>query len=167
MGWLSLTPTREIEVLFADAYRAGGQMIVFNRSDLGRLNSVGAAHQAGIRFAVEAGSVAQSYVAKTFPNGVQKSFSDTKDMIAALERHDVDYVVQDAAAIWFYTLVADSMHKYLLAFYRFLTHESIAWAVRRGNVTLHRELNDSLRQWRERGELQEMVNRRIPVRIEL
>jgi ABC-type amino acid transport substrate-binding protein len=167
MAGMSVTPTRERVALFTDPYMSGGQMIVFNRSELGRLNSVGAAHQAGVRFAVETGSIAEEYVSETFANGVRVPFSDTEDMILALENNDVDYVVQDAAAIWFYTLGADPKHKQLLAFYRYLTHEPVAWAVHRGNVTLQRELNGVLKEWKESGELQRMLIERIPIRAEL
>lgn len=167
MAGVSVTPTRERMALFTDPYMSGGQMIVFNRSELGRLNSIGAAHQAGVRFAIEVGSVAEEYVSQTFANAVRVPFSDTAEMILALENNEVDYVVQDAAAIWFYTLGADPKHKQLLAFYRYLTHEPVAWAVRRGDVTLQQELNGALKEWRENGDLQRMLIERIPVRAEL
>lgn len=167
MAGLSVTPARQEQVRFTNPYMSGGQMIVFNRKDLGRLNSVGAAMQSGVRFAVEGGSVGEVYVKKTFANGDVLSYTDTAEMVSALEHGSVDYMVQDAAAIWFYTLGATQKHKELLAFYRYLTHEPVAWAVQRNDVTLEQELNAALQQLQADGELMPMINNRIPVRAEL
>ncbi len=166
MAGLSVTERRARRILFAEPYMQSGQMLMFRRSDLGTLNSTGAARQLGRPFAVQASSTGESFVLREFPAARIFRFDDTAAMVAALDRGDVDYLVQDAPAIWYYSLrqQGDDNH---LAFYRYLTHEQLAWAVSRGDTSLAQELNQALAGLRSDGTLQRLINTWMPVRTAL
>ena len=167
MAGMSITERRQQRVLFTEPYMQAGQMLMFRRSDLGKLNSTGAAHREGRRFAVQRGSTGSQYVFREFPNATLDYFESTDDMVTALRNEEVDYLVQDAPAVWHYSLNEGADEKELLAFYRYLTTESVAWAVRRDEAELRSQLNMALEKMRADGFLSNAINRWMPVRTEL
>ena len=55
----------------------------------------------------------------------------------------------------------------LISTYKPLTTEYLAWAVRKGDDQLAADLNRALREMRDSGTLQYIINRWIPVQIEV
>lgn len=167
MAGMSVTDRRSRRVSFTQPYMRAGQMLMFRRSDLGRLNSTGAAHQLGRPFAVQAGSTGEKFVLHEFPSARVFRFDDTAAMVSALDAGDVDYLVQDAPAIWHYSLRASDEDENRLAFYRYLTHEQLAWAVSHNNDSLRQTLDAALEAMQKDGTLQDLINRWMPVRTAL
>ena len=167
MAGMSITERRQQRVLFTEPYMQAGQMLMFRRSDLGTLNSTRAAHRDGRRFAVQRGSTGSQYVFREFPNATLHYFENTDDMVNALRNEEVDYLVQDAPAIWHYSLNEGADEEELLAFYRYLTTESLAWAVRRDEAELRNQLNAALAKMRADGSLPNAINHWMPVRTAL
>lgn len=167
MAGMSVTERRARRVAFADSYMQSGQMLMFRRSDLGSLNSAGAARQLGRPFAVQAGSTGEQYVLREFPSAKIFRFDDTAAMVAALDAGQVDYLVQDAPAIWYYSLSRADGEADRLAFYQFLTHEPLAWAVSRSDAGLQGELNQALAAMQADGTLNKLINTWMPVRTQV
>ena len=167
MAGMSVTERRQQRVLFTDPYMESGQMLMLRRADVGQLNSYAATHQADRRFAAQRGSTGSQYVFREFPNARIVYFDDTADMVQALEDGQVDYLVQDAPAIWHYSASWQGKQDDLLAFYRFLTHENLAWAVNRNDHILQQQLNQALAAMRADGTLSHIINKWLPVRAEV
>jgi hypothetical protein len=55
----------------------------------------------------------------------------------------------------------------LIGLFRPLTEERLAWAVARDDVTLKRQLDALLDDWRANDRLEPVLNRWIPVRIQV
>ena len=167
MAGMSITDRRARRVLFTEPYLQAGQMLMFRRSDLGTLNSTGAAHQLGRAFAVQAGSTGEGFVLHEFPSARIFRFDSTPDMVAALDQKKVDYLVQDAPAIWYYSMQQDGGTTDRLAFYRYLTHEQLAWAVGREDGQLQQQLNSVLAEMKRDGTLNNLISTWMPVRTVL
>lgn len=165
MAGISVTPARARSVRFVTPYLDAGLMAVMRREDLGRLNSAGAARQPGIRVGVERGTTAVDYVSGHFPAATVTEYASQDEVVAALLAARLDYAVLDAPAVWYLTGRPEGRD--LVAWFRFLNREQLAWAVAPGDALLAQTLSEALAQLRADGRLGAILNRWMPVRTEL
>lgn len=165
MAGISVTPARERQVRFVEPYLEAGLMALMRRQDLGRLNSAGAARQPGIRVGVEQGTTAGEYVAAHFPAATVSGFASQEQVVAALLAGKLDYAVMDAPAVWYLTGRPEGRD--LVAWFRFLNREPLAWAVAPGDEALAQALSAALDEMRADGRLGAILNGWMPVRTEL
>ena len=72
--------------------------------------------------------------------------------------------MHDAPTIW--RIRGREKEKYpdLMGHYRFLTKESLAWAVRKDDTTLRAKLDAILEQWEDSGVVEDVLDKWIPFR---
>ena len=90
---------------------------------------------------------------------------DSGVAFAALREDKIDLYIHDAPTSW--QLATNQDNADLLSLYSPLTEEMLAWAVRPDDAILAGELNRALRTMKANGTLQYILNRWIPVRVEV
>jgi polar amino acid transport system substrate-binding protein len=82
-----------------------------------------------------------------------------------LRSDQIDLYLHDAPTSW--QLATRDDNEDLISLYTPLTEEMLAWAVRPGDTALALELNRALAEMRSGGILEYILNRWIPVQIEV
>jgi len=85
--------------------------------------------------------------------------------IEALRRGDVDVFIHEAPTVW--AVATDGAEAQLLGIFQPLTDARAAWIVRAEDQLLRAGIELVLRQWRETGRLNRIVNRWIPLRVQV
>jgi ABC-type amino acid transport substrate-binding protein len=94
-----------------------------------------------------------------FSNAKCIAFPQAGDAVEALLQNQIDILVHDAPALWWLAL----RHEPKLAVAPALfAREEIAWAFRRGSVTLREAANQALADWQKDGTLESILQRWIP-----
>lgn len=76
--------------------------------------------------------------------------------LQALREGTIDVFIDDAVTTW--RVEGDKTNAPLKSLHWPLTDEPFAWAVRKSDATLHRELEAVLERWRRSGRLQAFFN---------
>jgi polar amino acid transport system substrate-binding protein len=165
MSGFSATPERRAQVAFAQPFMQIGQMAIIRVDDAGRYAQPRALYRAGIRIGVEPGTTGETYVREHFDQAIIKNYADAAHAFTALRAGDTDVYVHDAPTSW--GLAASKDNQDLLSLYRPLTSESLAWAVRKGNVVLLGQLNAALEELEGNGRLHVIQNYWIPIKVQV
>ncbi len=165
MSGFSVTAERSQRVLFSDAYLRVGQMAIMHKSKVGRFSQPWAVYREGVRIGVEPGTTGAAFAARELTDAVVRNYPDPEAAFAGLRRDEIDLYVHDAPTSW---QLANSMdNDDLISLYAPLTEEMLAWAVRKDDVALAQELNRALALMKSNGSLQYILNRWIPVTVEV
>mgnify|MGYP000620626808 CR=1 FL=1 len=165
MSGASVTDRRKQVALFTDPYLEVGQMVLLRRKDEARLSTPGALASSGVRVGVVQRTTGEQYAQEHLGNATLTPFADVDAGIAALRKGEVDAFVHDAPTIWSTVGRPLNEDEDLTGLYRPLTHEYLAWAVKKdGGETLRDFLNAALMRWRSDGTLDRVTTRWIPVR---
>ncbi len=165
MSGASVTDRRKERVAFTDPYLEVGQMALIRRTDEARLSAPGALASSGVKLGVVQRTTGEQYAKNHLANATLTSFADVDAGIAALRKGDIDAFIHDAPTVW--STVGRPLHEdeQLTGLYRPLTHEYLAWAVRKdGSEPLRKFLNAALMRWRSDGTLDRVIRTWIPVR---
>ena len=165
MSGLSVTAKRSEQVMFADPYLRVGQMAIMHQDKIARFAQPWAIYNEGIRIGVEPGTTGEAYVLRDLKDAEISHFANPEAAFEALRADKIDLYVHDAPTSW--QLANSGENDDLISLYRPLTEEQLAWAVRLGRHELLQELNKSLRIMRSSGTLSYILNRWIPVQIEV
>lgn len=163
MNGLSITPERESRVLFAAPYMQAGQLAVIRSADLGRFGRVYTLRRPGARVGFEYGTSGERFVATELARADGFGFDDVESGIRSLRAERIDFFIHDAPTIW--RLAGDPAQRDLHGLYQLLTHEEIAWAVRRDDGALKARLDAVVAAWQQDGRIEQIVDRWIPVRV--
>jgi len=165
MSGLSVTAERSARVQFTDSYLRVGQMAIMHKSKVGRYSQPWAVYREGVRIGVKSGSTGAGFAERELKDAQVKQFENTAQAFAALRGDVIDLYIHDAPTSW---QLANSMENDdLISLYAPLTEEMLAWAVRKDDVALAAELNRALQLMRGNGTLQYILNRWIPVTVEV
>ena len=165
MSGFSVTADRSQRVTFADPYMEVGQMAILHKSRIGSFAQPWAIYGEGVRIGVEPGTTGAAFAERELTEGVVSYFADPDAAFAGLREGEIDLYIHDAPTAW---QLANSLNTDdLISTYKPLTTEYLAWAVRKGDDALAADLNRALREMRASGTLQYIVNRWIPVQIEV
>ncbi|RLQ23147.1 hypothetical protein DWB85_04040 [Seongchinamella sediminis] len=165
MSGLSVTAERSAQVLFTDAYLRVGQMAIMHKSKVGRYSQPWAVYREGVRIGVKSGSTGADFAERELQDAEVSQFDNTEQAFAALRNDLIDLYIHDAPTSW---QLANSMENDdLISLYAPLTEEMLAWAVRKDDGALAAELNRALQLMRGNGTLQYILNRWIPVTVEV
>ncbi len=165
MSGLSVTAERSAVVAFTEPYLRVGQMAIIHRDKVGRYSQPWAIYRPGVRVGVEPGTTGDAFAQRELPDAEIRHFENPEQAFAALRQDVIDIYLHDAPTSW---LLANSMENDdLISLYKPLTEEMLAWAVRKDNAALLAELNRSLQLMRQNGTLDYILNRWIPVTIEV
>jgi len=164
MSGVSITERRSELVTFTDPYLRVGQMALIRKTDMSKLSDPTAMAQPGRRVGVEKNTTGEAYARRHLDQAVIVPFDSVDAGIAALRGGDVEYFVHDAPTVWRVVGRPPKEDPELVGLYRPLTDEYLAWAIRKDEAaTLGVLLDGKIEEWQKDGELQEVIDRWIPV----
>lgn len=167
MAGMSITPERRQRVAFTAPYLRVGQMALIRERDAARLAAPDALRRPGARIGVVGGTTGDAFVSSQLLRAIVFRFGDTPAGVQALLAGQVDFFVHDAPTVWHFAAAPDSRRQGLMGLFTPLTEEYLAWAVRKDDPALKRQLDAALEQMRDDGTLQRIVGRWITTSVEV
>lgn len=161
MAGMSVTDERAERVAFSEPYMVIGQMGIVRDTDAARFSGPDALNRDGVKVGVHLGSTGEEYVVGNMPRANMIAYPSVEDGLAALRAGDVDVVIHDSTTSW--QLRRSFVNDRLLSLNRFLTRESIAWAIRKSDPELRSLVNFALKDMKEEGIVREVINRWLPM----
>ena len=119
----------------------------------------------GVRVGVEPGTTGARYVESELPAAQVKNYDNAAAAFSALRHNEIDVYIHDAPTSW--QLATSNNDNDLISLYKPLTEEQLAWAVRKDDQQLADMLNKALNTMKSNGTLRYILNRWIPVTIEV
>ena len=165
MSGLSVTAKRSEQLIFTDSYMVVGQMAILHRDKIANFAQPWAVYRPGVRVGVEPGTTGAAYAERELKEAQVKFYQDSSAAFAALRGDQIDLYIHDAPTSW--QLATTRENADLISLYSPMTEEMLAWAVRPGEDVLAGELNRALAVMKANGTLQYILNRWIPVRVEV
>ncbi|RLA42810.1 MAG: hypothetical protein DRR42_22770 [Gammaproteobacteria bacterium] len=165
MSGLSITAERREQVTFTDPYMGIGQMAIMHRDKVARFSQPRAIYRENVRIGVEPGTTGAFFVEDKIKDAQVKFFSNPAAAFAGLRNDEIDLYIHDAPTSW--QLATSTENSDLISQYSMLTDEALAWAVRKDDHGLVSELNKALVTMKGNGTLRIILNRWIPVTIEV
>lgn len=165
MSGMSVTAQRSARVTFTDSYMLVGQMAILHKDKLARFAQPWRIYQPGVRVGVEPGTTGAAFAQRELPEAVISTFPNPEAAFAALRADIIDVYIHDAPTSW--QLATSRENADLISLYSPMTEEMLAWAVRPDDDALAGELNRALIMMKANGTLQYILNRWIPVRVEV
>jgi polar amino acid transport system substrate-binding protein len=165
MSGMSITPDRAERVLFTEPYMRVGQVGVIRRTDLVRLGAPAAIRRPGARVGYVAGTTGEDLVRTELALAESYAFDEVEAGLRSLRAGRIDFFLHDAPTIWRVTMGPGGEE--LVGLFRPLTDERLAWAVARDAPELKRRLDAILDEWRAANRIEPVLNRWIPVRVEV
>ncbi len=165
MSGLSVTAERGRQVTFTDAYMRVGQMAIMHKDKVARFAQPWSIYREGVRVGIERGTTGDAFAQRELKDAKIRYYENPAAAFEGLRRDEIDLYVHDAPTSW---QLAQSMENDdLISLYSPLTEEMLAWAVRQEDAALATELNRALALMQGNGTLQYILNRWIPVKIEV
>lgn len=165
MSGMSITEERQARVRFTAPYLRTGQMAILLANKVVRFGKPWAKYQPGARIGVEADTTGEAFAQREFPDAEVHAYPAPEAAFAALREDAIDLFIHDATTSW--QLARDDSNRDMISLYRPLTEERLAWAVAPANTLLQQELDRALSLMRANGTLNYIVNRWIPVQVEV
>ena len=165
MSGMSVTPERSAQVTFTDPYMEMGQMAIITTENAAKFSQPWSIFRPGVRVGVEPGTTGAEFAASELKEAKVKFFNDSAAAFAGLRNNEIDLYVHDAPTSW--QLATTGENSDLISLYTPLTNEQLAWAVRKDDQRLADSLNDALRTMKGNGSLRYILNRWIPVTVEV
>jgi ABC-type amino acid transport substrate-binding protein len=165
MSAISVTPERSEQVTFTDPYMEMGQMAIMTTEKVAQFSQPWSIFRPGVRIGVEPGTTGAQFAASDLKEADVKFFKDSAAAFAALRGNTIDLYIHDAPTSW--QLATSTENGDLISMYKPLTHEQLAWAVRKDDKQLADSLNSALRTMKGNGSLRYILNRWIPVTVEV
>lgn len=164
MSGTSITEKRKQKVDFTIPYLEIGQMVLIRADDYPRLRNATTLDKPSVRVGFVNKTTSAHYARDHLMHAKLEGFPDTDAGVAALRNNQIDAFVADAPAVWRVTGGLMSKETQLRGLYVPLTHEQLAWAVRKGDNQLRTQLNAVLKQWKHDGTLDEVLDHWITVK---
>lgn len=165
MSGFSVTAERSQQMMFTDSYLRVGQMAIMHKDKIARFAQPWSIYGEGIRVGVEPGTTGEAFALRDLKDAHISRFDDPEAAFEALRADKIDLYVHDAPTSW--QLANSRENSDLISLYSPLTEEQLAWAVGLGQHELLQELNDALRAMKSSGTLSYIINRWIPVQVEV
>jgi polar amino acid transport system substrate-binding protein len=165
MSGFSVTDERAQQVSFTDAYMAMGQMAIMHKDKVARFAQPWSVYREGVRIGVEPGTTGASFAETELKDAEIAYYADAAAAFEGLRKDQIDLYIHDAPTSWL--LASTPENGDLISLYSPLTDEKLAWAVRKGDDALLAELNRALGLMKQNGSLRYILNRWIPVTIEV
>lgn len=165
MSGLSVTAERSKRVRFSDPYLRVGQMSILHQDKVARFSQPWAVYREGIRIGVEPGTTGADFAERELKDAEISFYADPEAAFRGLRGDEIDIYIHDAPTSW--QLANSRENSDLISLYAPLTEEMLAWAVRPADEHLAGELNRALTLMKSNGSLQYILNRWIPVTVEV
>lgn len=117
------------------------------------------------RVGFQRGSAGARFVQANLPEAERVPVTDAIWGVAALRAGDIDIFVHAATTVWAIAAAVDQQD--LLGIFRPLTDERLAWVMRTDDETSRRNIDFIIRAWRDSGQLTTLINRWIPIQVEV
>jgi polar amino acid transport system substrate-binding protein len=163
MSGMSITEARAQRVWFVSHYLRVGQVAMFRKADSLLLSSPTLLTMTQQRVGFVDGTTGAAYVHGHLTQAQYVPLGSTDAGLQALRAGEIDVFVHDAVTAWH--LADDEANAMLTSSFVPLTEEYLAWAVRRTDEALHRDLEAVLERWRRSGRLQELFNTWLRFRV--
>lgn len=164
MSGMSITPERSKLVSFTQPYLQVGQMALIRHDAPPRFRDEATMNLPTTTIGVHGGTTGEAYVRRKLPRARLKTYPSVDAGIAALRAKEIDFFVHDAPTIWRVRGREKDQYPDLMGRYRLLTTEDLAWAVRKDDASLRKQLNTVLGNWQDNDWLDGVLDRWIPVR---
>ncbi len=161
MSALSITEERKNQVNFTHPYMEIGQMAIVRVEDASEFGQPQALEAKGLRIGVHQGSTGEKFVRQNYKAAAIASYGGVETGLKALREKQIDVFVHDSTTSW--QLSRSFVNDNLLSLNKFLTHESIAWAVSKDNPDLLSALNLALDKLKAEGKVTEVIRHWLPV----
>lgn len=165
MSGMSVTEERGKQVTFTAPYMEMGQMAIMHTDKVARFAKPWSIYGEGVRVGVEPGTTGAAYAENELKDANVKYFGDPDAAFAGLRNDAIDLYIHDAPTSWQLAKGGDNAD--LISLYTALTNETLAWAVRKDDTRLAAELNAALAKMKANGTLRYILNRWIPVTVEV
>ncbi len=165
MSGMSITPERSALVAFTDSYMEMGQMAIMTTEKVAQFSQPWSIFRPGVRVGVEPDTTGAQFAAGELKDAEVKFFNDSAAAFAGLRSNAIDLYIHDAPTSWQLATVTENSD--LISMYKPLTHENLAWAVRKDDTRMLESLNAALRTMKGNGSLRYILNRWIPVTVEV
>lgn len=165
MSGMSVTAERADKVLFTDPYMVLGQMAILHTDKVARFSKPWSIYAEGVRIGVEPGTTGEIYAREELIDARIKQYADAEAAFAGLRKDEIDLYIHDAPTSW--QLATSGENADLISLYTPLTNETLAWAVRKDDGAMAAALNDALTTLKGNGTLRYVLNRWIPVTVEV
>jgi len=162
MAGMSITEERARRVRFVEPYLQVGQMAIIRKEDRLQLGSPALLSLTRRRVGFVAGTTGATYVQEHLPQAEHVALSSTDEGLQALRTGTIDAFIHDAVTAW--RMGEHESSDTLTASFSPLTEEHLAWAVRKTDDDLYRDLSGVLERWRRSGYLQEMFGKWLSFR---
>ncbi len=163
MSGMSVTTERAKQVDFSQSYMNVGQMAIIRVVDAGRLNSPTQLLQPSVRIGYVSDTTGAAFVQKAAGLTKTMAFSSIQPALKALMAGEIDAVVHDSVTSW--NVDKDPQYASLMSLRRPLTDEHLAWAVSKQQQPLLQLLNEQLDKMKQDGNLNNVINTWIPIRV--
>lgn len=165
MSGMSITPQRERQVDFAQPYLQVGQMALIRANERSQFPNRQSLVTTRLRVGYVRDTTGAQFVEAHMSNAQRAPQDSVEQGVRALRSGAVDVFIHDAPTIW--RIAGNATEEELLGLFWPLTDEYLAWAVRPSDALLLKELNAVLNAAKQNGRLQAILNRWIPMRIEV
>ncbi len=155
----------DARIAFTDPYMETGLMALIRLADAGRFALHPARWGAEVRVGFQRGTAGESYAETALTGATRVPMDSLAELVGSLRTGDIDAIVHDAPVIW--RVAGHPGERELIGLYRVLTRESLAWAVRREDRQLLSALNGALASLELSGRLDAVLQRWLPVQIQL
>jgi len=162
MSGMSITEERERRVRFLESYLQVGQMSIIRKADRLQLGSPALLSLTRRRVGFVAGTTGAAYVQEHLSQAEHVPLPSTDEGLQALRTGTIDAFIHDAVTAW--RMGEHESSDTLTASFSPLTEEHLAWAVRKTDDALYRDLSGVLERWRRSGYLQEMFGKWLSFR---
>lgn len=160
MAGLAITEDRRVRMDFASPYLVVGQAALVRSQELLRVNTSIKIRSIQARVGVLEGSAGDRLVSGYFPLAVRHLFPDAEEAVDALLRNQIDMLIYEAPALWWIALQHEPK---LVVAPPLFAKEEIAWAFRRGSISLRESANQALADWQKDGTLEAILRRWMPI----
>lgn len=165
MTGMSVTPERSKQVTFTNPYMEIGQMAILSTEKVGAFSKPWSIYQEGVRIGVEPGTTGAAFAEDKLPDAQVSFYADSAAAFEGLRKNEIDLYIHDAPTSW--QLATNPEHSDLISLYKPLTREELAWAVRKDDDALAEGLNAALNTLKGNGTMRYILNRWIPVTVEV
>ncbi len=165
MSGMSITEERAQKVLFSEPYMRMGQMAIMHKDKVARFAQPWSVYREGVRIGVEPGTTGAAFAEEQLKDALVSFYENAEAAFQGLRKDEIDLYIHDAPTSW--QLATAQKHNDLISLYSPLTDEELAWAVRQDDGALVAELNRALTLMKGNGTLRYILNRWIPVTVEV
>jgi polar amino acid transport system substrate-binding protein len=160
MSDMSITTARELRVAFAKPYLLVGQIALIRREDAFRY-ALGFPLPPPGTVGVMKATTGSFLVQQEFPRSKRKEYKSVEEAGNALVKKRIDLFISDAPTVWW--LAGTYEAEGLVAVPALLTHEQLAWGMRRSDTDLLNSVNAALAQLQSSGRADKIIKHWIPL----